>query len=229
VTNTQTFWEKLAESRWGQYVTKIEERIINHGSALAAPPSEALEIGCEGGRWSKMLADAGWKMTCIDVNPQTLSVCKERIPNANCVLVRPEEKAITQPSGKFSLLLCIEVAPVIDSDWFLPEAARVLKTGGIMVAVAWNRFSIRGVASRMQCAIKGDKNGEFYTRDYRTWRNALLKCGFEILAEEGLCWGPLGRMSNSPLVGFFASAERSLGLYRMPSVSPWIAVIARKK
>src|ERR1044071_6096280 len=132
-----TFWERAAESRWGKYVTKFEARIIDEARSLAGPPGEALEVGCEGGRWSKMLADVGWKMTCVDVSSDALKVCRERIPNANCVLARPEDSSINQPSDKFSLLLCIEVAPVVDSDWFLPEAARVLKKGGVMTAIAW--------------------------------------------------------------------------------------------
>jgi SAM-dependent methyltransferase len=218
-----TDWERVALSRWGQYVTKVEHHAITTASTMAGPPGHAIEVGCEGGRWSKMLADQGWQMTCIDVDRATLDVCQNKIPAAKCRLADPRDKTISEPTGKFSLLLCIEVAPVIHSDWFLAEAARVLKPGGIMAAVAWNRRSLRGFISRTNTS---KPDSPFYSESYAQWRGRAVACGFQFQLERGFCWGPFSRRSNSPLVPLFVQMEKALRLDRFPFSSPWVMTIA---
>src|SRR4051812_31276704 len=83
-----TFWEAVAESRWGKHLTEVERHAIIQAQSLAGKPARALEVGCEGGRWSKLLSDLGWEMTCIDVDPTRLAVCQERIPRARCLLAK---------------------------------------------------------------------------------------------------------------------------------------------
>src|ERR1022692_4349453 len=83
---TATYWEEAATTRWGRYLSQIEERGIRQAAFLAGKPNQALEIGCDGGRWSRLLADVGWQMTCIDVNPKTLAACQQKVPAAKCVL-----------------------------------------------------------------------------------------------------------------------------------------------
>ncbi|HUS09184.1 MAG TPA: class I SAM-dependent methyltransferase [Pyrinomonadaceae bacterium] len=221
-----TDWERVALSRWGQYVTKVEHHAINMASSLAKLPGDAIEVGCEGGRWSKMLADQGWQMTCIDVNRDTLDVCQQKVPAANCRLVDPRDKTIPEPTAKFSLLLCIEVAPVIHSDWFLSEAARVLKPGGIMAAVAWNRRSLRGFISRRNTS---KPDSPFYSESYAQWRARAVACGFQFQSERGFCWGPFSRRSDSPLVPLFVGVEKALRLDRFPFASPWVMAIATNR
>ena len=70
-----TKWERVATTRWGAYVSDVEKRAILRGHHLAGTPRTALEIGCEGGRWSKMLNDLGWQMICADINSEALAVC----------------------------------------------------------------------------------------------------------------------------------------------------------
>ncbi|MGE0376066.1 MAG: hypothetical protein AB7I48_08805 [Planctomycetaceae bacterium] len=85
-TDRSTFWETIAESRWGKYLSGVEFAAITDAFSRFDAPAAALEVGCEGGRWSRFLADAGWMMTCIDVNPAALAVCQDRIPAARCPL-----------------------------------------------------------------------------------------------------------------------------------------------
>ncbi|HXP62816.1 MAG TPA: methyltransferase domain-containing protein [Dongiaceae bacterium] len=222
-----TFWESVAKTRWGAYATGVEERVIRQAAALAAPPGQALEIGCDGGRWSKMLADFGWKMTCIDVNRETLAICQRRVPGARCILASPKDDKVACESASLSLLLCVEVVPVIQSHWFLGEACRALKDGGVLVGVWWNAASWRGLMFRLKSLVRG-RSESYYTRAYAPWRTQLLKAGLRLVHEEGFCWGPFGRASDSPLVPLFVRSEQMLGLRRLPAISPWIAFIAKK-
>jgi SAM-dependent methyltransferase len=223
----QTVWERVAQSRWGQYVTEIEKEAIMDAQRAAGPPERAIEIGCEGGRWSRLLSDEGWDMTCVDVDANALEACRKKNPSARLILERPESRTIDGKDSEFSLVLCVEVAPVIQSDWFLPEAFRILKPGGILLAVVWNKISIRGLAHRLH--EKEEENAiSFYRDSYYGWRKRLRAAGFNLLNAKGFCWGPFGRSSNSSLIPFFTSFERNLGLQSLAIFSPWVICLAQK-
>jgi len=225
----QTYWEHVATTRWGNYISEIERQTILEAQSLAGNPSEALEMGCEGGRWAKLLTDMGWKLRCIDIDAVALNECRHRVPNAECILAGSEDVTIPCESGSISLLLCVEVASVIGSDWFLSEAARVLRTEGIFVGTVWNKASLRGLTATIRHNAEWQKNGtRFYTHTYRDWRRHLCDAGFDVVHEEGLCWAPFSRASNSPLIPFATKFERLLSLHHVPALSPWIAFIARK-
>lgn len=223
-----TRWEQAATTKWGRYVTQMEERAIRQAASLAGKPTWALEIGCDGGRWSKLLSDSGWQMTCTDVNSETLAVCRRRVPGAKCILSHPRDETIPCEPDSTNLLLCVEVAPVIQSGWFLPEAGRVLRENGILVGVCWNRASARGFFSRVKQRFAPPTDDTFYTRSYSAWRKDLVQAGFQLVQEEGFCWGFFGRESNSLLVPLFIRLERLLWLHRMTTWSPWVVFIARK-
>lgn len=224
--NNSTYWEKVTCTRWGAYIADIEERAVLKAHFLSGKPAAALEIGAEGGRWSKLLADFGWSMTCTDINGETLAVCKERIPSANCILVDSNRQELPCESEAMKLLLCIEVPEVMHAAWFINEASRVLEDDGIMVGVFFNRLSIRGLyvhARRFFTRIFDD-----YSLFYPFWRKQLLRNGYSILYEEGYCWFPFSRASNSKLVPLFVWIEKRVGLRRLTLISPWIVFIARK-
>jgi SAM-dependent methyltransferase len=222
-------WEQVAvTTRWGSHVASVESRLIRSGEYLARPASEALEIGCDKGRWSKMLADLGWQMTCIDVNEEALVACKHRIPSARCILADPRDHTLPLNSGSLSLILCIEVAPVIESDWFISEASRVLKTEGILVGVAWNRTSWRGLYAWLEGLQGKTAKAGYYTRSYGAFRRELLDNGFLPVEEEGYCWEPFPRTSDSRLIPWFTGLGPLLGLNRVVGLSPWVGFVARK-
>src|SRR5215217_278249 len=84
IHHESTYWEKAAETEWGAYISDIERRTILRAHELSAQVSVALEIGAEGGRWSKLLANFGWSIVCTDINAETLAICQKRIPAAEC-------------------------------------------------------------------------------------------------------------------------------------------------
>src|SRR5438876_8483795 len=122
-----TFWEKIARTKQGSYITEIEKRTILKAHDLVGKPAIAFEIGYEGGRWSRLLADLGWNIICTDINPDVLEICQGRIPTAKCILTSPNESKIPCGAEIIDLLLCIEAFPVIHSEWLIDEAFRVLR------------------------------------------------------------------------------------------------------
>ena len=149
-----TFWERAARSAWGTYISEIEKEAVLRAHDIAGKPARALEIGCEGGRWSKLFSDLNWKMTCTDIDPRVLKICQLRLPTASCVAVEPGSREIPCETNSIGLLLCVEVPPVIKSRWFLDESRRVLTEGGLIVGVFFNlvRAGVCWLTSRPRCA-----------------------------------------------------------------------------
>ena len=223
----RTLWETVAATRWGRYTTEVVESAVIAACDVAGAPGSALEVGCEGGRWSQFLVDRGWTLTCTDINADVLSICRQRVPDANCILVSPDRTTLPCPTATVQLVLCLEVFPVMDSDWFAAEATRVLDNGGVLVGVALNRASIRAGFVRLKEHVQGGTS-YFYRHSYAKRRAVLRDAGFEILFERGYCWFPFSRASNSRLVPVLTRLERWLLLDRIPLLSPWVAFVARK-
>lgn len=224
--NETTYWEGIADTKWGSYITEIEKRAILEASNLAKKPAIALEIGCEGGRWSKLLSDLGWDIICTDIDHKTLDICKKRIPKAKCIQVSPNDSKLPCDTETIGLLLCVEVSPVIQSEWFIREAFRVLPSGGLVVGVFWNLLSFRGSIVHSTALLRN--SFDYYKFSYLTWRREFRKRGFNVVYEEGFCWFPFRRSSNSPLVPLFTQIERYLGLRSFTALSPWIVFIGKK-
>ncbi|MGA2401295.1 MAG: class I SAM-dependent methyltransferase [Syntrophobacteraceae bacterium] len=224
-----TFWEIAAETKWGSYITNIEKQAILEAHGRFEKPGFALDIGCEGGRWSKLLSDLGWNLTCIDVDKDALDICKERIPTARSILVNRADTSLPVPTESMDLLLCVEVPPVISSDWFMAESYRVLAGGGILVGVVFNLVSFRGLLYHgAEVLRKLNKGTGHYDHSYLRWKKKLHRSGFKIIQERGFCWFPFTRFSNSRLVPVCEFLENSLGLSSMINISPWIVFIAEK-
>ncbi len=88
ITEGIPLWENIStNSRYGRYATEIEKEAILKGLTHTAKPTRALEIGCDGGRWTKLLSDLGWNIICTDIDQQSLNICQKRVPTATCVHV----------------------------------------------------------------------------------------------------------------------------------------------
>src|SRR5437879_4097253 len=112
------YWEYLAaKTRYASYTSNIEKAVILKAHHLATRPSTMLDIGCEAGRWSKLLADVGWKPICTDINAQALALCQQRIPGATCVLASPRTRHLPAETASQGLALCIEVPQVMLTEW----------------------------------------------------------------------------------------------------------------
>ena len=230
IPNT-THWDRVAQSSWGRYLSEVEKDVILRGEAWTENRGKAVDFGCGGGRWSQLLADRGWDMTCLDTNRHALGVCQQKVASAKCILTNSNDRSLPLASHETNLALCIEVIPLIESEWFLPEVHRILAPRGLLIGVYINGRSLRGLAWRIKHRLMGRQDrveSEFYTSSYSEWKQHLRGTGFEMLHEESCCWGPFTRDSNSPFVPAVAKMERALRLHRVVSWSPWVVFIARK-
>src|SRR2546421_12626412 len=105
-----TFWEQIAQTRWGRYLSSAEEAALR-SAASSLRPGTALDVGCDGGRWSQLLVSLGWSIICADVGAEAIELCRARIPSAQCVLTEPDDKSLPVADGSIDLLLAYEVEP----------------------------------------------------------------------------------------------------------------------
>jgi SAM-dependent methyltransferase len=220
-----TFWEGVAQSRWGRYITAIERQAVLSAAAACGEPGAGLDVGCDGGRWCRLLTSRGWRMTATDIKP-ALALCRQRNPSVSCILVDARDRHFPIGTATMDLVLALEV-PQITSEWFLPEARRVLKYGGMFVGVHMNRFSWRGELSFRKAQWTGGP--AYYHSAYPSFRRSVCACGFEMLTERGCCWLPFSRRSNSNWIPLVTRLERMAGLQRMTSVSPWVVFTAVRR
>jgi SAM-dependent methyltransferase len=223
-------WDRVAQkTTWGRYLTDVERQVIVQGLEWIEQPGHALDLGCGSGRWSSLLAERGWTLTCTDVSEPALAICRRKVPSAACILMQPGDRTFPAETASAQLALCIEVVPLIESSWFIGELRRVLAERGLFIGVYLNGRSLRGLAWRLKQRLSNGRNGvSFYQNSYPAWRERLLASGFEMLHEESCCWGPFARDSNSPFVPACAKLERALRLHRVVTWSPWIVFIARR-
>lgn len=220
---TFTYYEQLAQNTWGSYLSRIEQDAIDEGLLTAGSPGVALELGCDGGRWSKRVTDFGWKIIATDVRREAIDVCQRRIPDARCICVEPSSHSLPVENEAVKLVLIIEVWQIMHEEWLISELSRVLVPGGVIIATCPNRCSWRGLYSR----IKGD--ADFWYKDsFNHWVTRLGANGLEVLKAVGYAWSPFPRGSDSKLVPFAASLEKRLKLCHLTSLSPWVVVLARK-
>ena len=225
VIDEQTFWERTSTSRWGTYISEVEDRLIRRAHQIAGQPSAAIEIGVDAGRWSKLLSELGWKMICTDIDPKTLAICQQRIPTAHCICVDPDSQEFPCETSSVKLMLCVEVPTVLISDWFIEESFRCLQPAGVVLGVFLNRRSLRGLLKRWS---PNRDHSSYYNSAYSQWRSKFVNRGFTMVHEEGICWFPFRRDSNSRFIPAAVSLERKLGLRRLTSISPWIVFVAQK-
>ncbi|MCB0168161.1 MAG: class I SAM-dependent methyltransferase [Anaerolineae bacterium] len=224
--SAETFWEKRAKATWGSYIREVETRVIKKTKHLNIKPSTALDIGCDGGELAQIIGNMGWQLICTDIRPQAVARCRRRLPEAVCLLVDVNDIQLPCSPNSLGLIQCIEVPFVIQSHWFITEADRVLQPNGVIVGVFPNLLSIRGYYHALAAKLKGQTTT--YNVRYPNWRARLRRQGFKILYEEGICWFPFSRHSNSSLVPSATQLEKNLGLRRCAAFSPWIVFLAQK-
>jgi SAM-dependent methyltransferase len=212
-----TFWEHAAQKRWGRYLTSAEKAALET-AASGVRPGTSLEVGCDGGRWSQLLAALGWSTICVDVKEEAVELCRD-------------DSSFPVADSSVNLLLVYEVPPVTNSPWFASEAARVLEPGGMLVCTITNPASIRAAVYRACTLVSASRRRWLITYEGPTFqgvRRDLEEHGFNLLFKEGLGWAPFNRHSDSRLIPYFTWLEQVVGLRRLVRFSPLVVVVAGK-
>jgi ubiquinone/menaquinone biosynthesis C-methylase UbiE len=140
-----------------------------------APAERALDLGVGDGRLAAAIRTA--KLVGADVSQVALDRARTRLPDADLVLVEPDEP-LPFPDNDFDLVTCIETLEhVRDVQLALSEIRRVLRPGGRLAlttpASARWRVLFRGVEHPFSPHIRS------FTR--RSLRTILETMGFHVI------------------------------------------------
>lgn len=114
----------------------IEEKIGLHDKRV-------IDIGCGGGILSESMANAGAKVTAIDMNQKVIEVAKlhqmESKSNVNYLLTDAETMATAEPLS-YDIVTCFEMLEhVPDPAAIITASAKLLKPGGVFFFSTLNR------------------------------------------------------------------------------------------
>lgn len=161
-----------------------------------------LDVGCGGGILSESLAQAGAKVTAIDMAQDSISIAQQHasenglVIDYRCCIV--EDLAETMPAS-FDVISCMEMLEhVPDPAAILSSCAKLLKPGGGLYLSTINRnpksfaLAIVGAEHILNLIPKGTHHYDKFIKpsELGSW---CRQAGLEVGAIEGMSYNPLSR------------------------------------
>jgi SAM-dependent methyltransferase len=188
--------------------------------ALGVPEGgAALDLGCGGGTYVRLLAGLGHRAIGLDYSLPSLARALGADPGGKARYLAGEAYALPFGPGAFDLVLCIGVLQALaEPAPAIGEMARVLRPGGVLVVEALNGRGLAGLAKeaarrarRLPRRVKSYAPG-----DVRRW---LAAHGLRVEAARGLCLPP----RQLPLLG---AALEAGPVARAVTRRWWVAALA---
>ena len=178
---------------WGVWqIPEDELHVLGDVSGL-----DVLELGCGAAQWSIALAGLGARVTGLDFSERQLEHARRRMEQAGVEfpLVQASATDVPLPDASFDVVFCDHGAfTFTDPRETLPEAARLLRRGGLLA------FSMITAFADTHWRAEDDEPTESLVRDYfgirrfesaeeisftvpyGEWIRLLVENGFEVLA-----------------------------------------------
>jgi 2-polyprenyl-3-methyl-5-hydroxy-6-metoxy-1,4-benzoquinol methylase len=228
------WWDLQNAKRLGNYLTRTEAQFISSCLEKQArvPIELVLDVGAGSGRHSQSLVARGVRVLALETNLLPLQKYLRKEPRVLPCLVQAKSEVLPLRAGSVDCVLCIEVLNVAESRWFWQECGRILRDGGIVVASYLNKHSYKGLIRRLTMMFARNPPAWRiweYTTTPAAMRSMIAEAGLISAGTRGLNWVPFNRHSNSRMVSWLVSAEQGLGLTRLPSISPWVLLCAKKE
>jgi ubiquinone/menaquinone biosynthesis C-methylase UbiE len=217
-TSKETHWEKAAKTKMGKYLTRVETSFILK-EIDTSKLNLVIDVGAEAGRFSLLTANANVSVIGIDIDSYSLRRLKQK--NDGIPVIQADARKIPLKDGTFDAVLMIEVLDYIpQTNEALTECNRILKPKSSLILSFGNQSSAKAKLRQLK--------GKTYMHSYDQVIRTLRDSGFAVFSKTGYNWIPLGRISESPLIPFLAGLEKIFGLRKIPSLSPWVIVHAKK-
>lgn len=123
---------------------KLEEREAFLQSLRARELQSLLEIGSGPGHDAKFFQDSGLEVTCIDLSPTMVALCKEKGLNAQVMDVT-QLVFSDQSFDAVWALNCLLHVPKMELPGVLSEIQRVLQPGGLFYMGVYGRHNSEGI------------------------------------------------------------------------------------
>ena len=159
--------------------------------ALRLPEGgRALDLGCGGGTYVRMLAGLGHRAVGLDYSLPSLRRAMAADPGAKARYAGGEAYALPVCADAFDLVLCIGVLQALaEPARAVAEMARVLRPGGVAVVEALNGRGVTGLAreAARRARRQPRRVRTFAPREVRRW---LHGHGLRVETARALCLPP---------------------------------------
>ena len=161
--NVQREWERMDRHRTECALTT---RVLQ--DYLPKPPAQVIDIGGGPGRYAIVLAQQGYSVTLVDLSQSCLDFARSKaqeagVELANVVHTNAIDLSNVAPGAYDTALLMGPLYHLIepeDRDKAVREAARVLRSGGLIFAAIITRYApIRYAAKHEPALISEDRQG----------------------------------------------------------------------
>jgi SAM-dependent methyltransferase len=180
------------EPRWGLWqLPESELQILGDVAG-----KDVLELGCGAAQWSILLARRGARMVGVDNSARQLEHAREALEEAGIefMLVHAAAESVPLPNSSFDIAFADHGANrFADPYEWVPEAARLLRTGGLLAFSGATPFEIvcwDEAGGRMGAELQRDYFGLHRIEEadgpvqfelpYGEWIRLFRKNGFEI-------------------------------------------------
>ncbi len=208
-----------------------ESRLRKCARIIAAlPPGRMLDIGCSTGDWALHWRDRGWQCAGIDIDREHVGIAAQRgIEAKYCDLNRDP---LPFADASFDLIFAGEVIEhLVDTDGFLRELGRCVRTGGSVLVTTPNLVSfenrLRVLLGIYPAWLNYNLSGSGHVRGYtpRVLRRQLMEHGFRVTVHKGN-WVPFIPQRfvndiNAPMLAFTGDL--------FPNLSMDIIMLARRE
>lgn len=127
-------------------------------SAGGGSPKTALDIGCGGGVFTKMLSAKGYECLGIDTDRERIETAQKDFGTERSKFEVQDATQLKCPSKSYDVVLCLEVIEHLGNpEHLLTEIRRVTKPEGLVVFSTPNRCSPEGLAGMTLQRLGGRK------------------------------------------------------------------------
>jgi SAM-dependent methyltransferase len=180
----------------------------------------ALDVGCGGGTYVRLLAGLGYRAVGVDYSAPSLRRALEADPGRKGRYAAGEAYGLPFRDAVFDLVVCIGVLQALAGpERGLDEMRRVLRPGGILVVEALNDRALPARVRQLGAAARGvpARVRSYDPADVCRWLNAR---GFTVVRRAGL-WLPPRRW---PRLGIARAADvAGRVLEHAPVAAVWTA------
>jgi SAM-dependent methyltransferase len=193
-------------------------------------PLKLLDIGCEHGEFSLLLKQAGYDVYGLDLRKKEVEIAKKR--GIKAVVGDAEKKLPFKPNSFDAVFTGDIIEHLYDTDFFISEANRVLRKGGIFIITTPNLASLSNrlrlllgmlpVGSEIR--LGQDMAGHIRNYTFPELERQLRKQGFNVVK----------KVSSNQIfpvqlkIPILRSLAIKLGDY-LPNIGSHIIIAARKR
>jgi 2-polyprenyl-6-hydroxyphenyl methylase/3-demethylubiquinone-9 3-methyltransferase len=165
-----------------------ERRLLKKLSQYLKPGESVLDLGCGGGKFTKVIKEADYEAGGADISERALDLAKTQFPRGHFFLLN-SDGTIPSPDETYAAVWCSEVIEhILNVNGFLLEIKRVLKPGGFLILTT----PYHGVLKNLLIALfKFDEHFDpegshirFFDR--KGLERCLKKTGFIPISFEGI-------------------------------------------